>query len=275
MKNGALIGPVVASGAIDGVSPIPAEIRACPGSPSTRSRATVVRWPSPSAAYFLRHRLFRVSTSRTVAKRYRFLRHQNSPRGSVGGSETLATRMENASFPKPVAQDFSLVRAASPKFKSIEIELWRSPETWENAARGGHCTKLAQYLGLVHSGMDHLTTAGIRGAHALYQGLKRPRFHSALDEDVYIFITRPPFTVSGQLRPDGKLEIQQREPPVDSIFMVLVEAPEDPDDDILVRWRKEGGSDRIRGLIHDWEWTVASDADPQHPHLSRFVTRIW
>jgi hypothetical protein len=179
-------------------------------------------------------------------------------------------------LPPPVHSSFELVRARSPYEYDETLVLLRDPEAWEDFKTSGKLSKLGQYLGLVHSGLERVDGAGLHGAQACFQGLMRPRWSKPLDDEICVYALNPgrDFTM---VRSDGNksLTLQDLTPPRSQVFVVLAEVPADPKDPRLALWRKISGSNVVRGLIHDWEWTIPGPDDDTLPAASRFKEQLW
>lgn len=101
---------------------------------------------------------------------------------------------------------------------------------------------------------------GMRHAHAIFKGLKRPMNDHDLDGDVYVYVLSPRFTY--RYIPDMACTAKRYDAPENAVFAVYVIFE---------------GNDFNQGSIVNWEW-VGSTADrPQYPrnYKERYDQRVW
>lgn len=184
--------------------------------------------------------------------------------------------MSIPSLPPPVHNSLEIVRARSPFDYDETLLLLRSSEAWDDFRASGKLSKIGQYFGLVHSGIERVDGAGMHGATACFRGLLRPRWNRPLDDEICVYSMNPRRDFTMQRAADNvKFTLQDLTPPRSRVFVVLAEVPEDPSDPRLEEWRKIPGLEEVRGLIHDWEWTVPGLDDDNFPAASRFHEQLW
>jgi len=101
---------------------------------------------------------------------------------------------------------------------------------------------------------------GMRHAHAIFKGLKRPMNDHDLDGNVYIYVLSPRFTY--RHIPDMVCPAKRFDAPANAVFVVYVVF---------------AGKEFERGLIVNWEWVDASPDQPLYPldYTDRYEQSVW
>lgn len=175
-----------------------------------------------------------------------------------------------------------IVQARAPSFHrdGRVLRLALSQETWNNAIECGALDKIGQYF-LVQTGVPVLAADGrfgLMGAHALWQGLKRPLGFDRDAPDFYAYILRPNTSFTLASGEAGKFSLLPEQPPENCVFMVTVEIPPDEKDTRLAGWgSKADGGKPAEGMIHDWDWVPSDRHQRDQPSLpdQRFESRHW
>lgn len=137
-------------------------------------------------------------------------------------------------------------------------------------------SKIAQYFGLV-GGWVHKDVQGLRATKALFRGLLRDQIEPGHDEQMFAFVTNPPFDFA--LTNEGRLSGGNPhliEKPKDSVFVTYILIDEDRSiefHDELDEKLKDG----VIGEICDWEWVLCSPDNPALPERwrSRYQEERW
>lgn len=100
---------------------------------------------------------------------------------------------------------------------------------------------------------------GIRRAHAIYKGIKRPCNRPKEDEDVYIYVTKPRFRY--KYEPDMVCVAKRVEAPKGYLFVAFVRF----ENKLQV------------GEVLNWEWVEADQQYPLKPigYQERYQEEVW
>jgi len=174
----------------------------------------------------------------------------------------------------------NIVLALAPSDKNELIELYVSPETIRQFMDDNLNAKIGEYCGLVHGNVDEWTetggsqeggTYGLLEAHALFQGIKRPRTGQGKDESILIYVMNHAHTYiyqnNNRFSVTGPTRARR---PSHSVFVAYVELLEEPE------LGMKGGSEAA-GRVLFWEWVRSSDDDPLLPVSceTRYTKRHW
>jgi hypothetical protein len=179
-----------------------------------------------------------------------------------------------------------VVWVPAPEDKGLAVKLYLSKKLMDNLFRDRRATAMAQYFGHIHGktsyvddqGARHAVDAGglLKGATALFRGLKREMFAPGVDERVYIYLSAPEHDyvypadrVTETARP---LRVEAPELSVFTTFALIGQHDVSEIGDDL---RSYGGTG-IDGLVIGWQWTHPTDSPtlPSSPE-TRYVGRIW
>lgn len=146
------------------------------------------------------------------------------------------------------------------------------PETVKIHANQRHLTKLFEMIYNIcgalppvnnigahekdHDFPDHW--GGMKHAHALFKGIKRPFQDDGLDNHVFIYVIKPHYYYE---------------------YVVSMVCPakrkKTPDGIVLAVYVKFTDSDYTEGVILSWDWVRADDNDLPKGHQQRYDERLW
>lgn len=173
----------------------------------------------------------------------------------------------------------NIVIASAPWDRDEQINLYANPSTLRRLVDGNLNAKLGEYAGLVHGNCQEIAsgsgelidggTEGLSSAIALFRGIKRPRLDIEKDEQIYVYVLNPARTYIYRREEDAP---RRAEKPVKSVFVVYVELQE-----TLKSAEKAPSDIEIKGVVHFWEWVMASGDDKSLPkdHATRYDERVW
>ncbi len=185
----------------------------------------------------------------------------------------------------PASPNF--VFAPSPSDPNTIIRLFANPSTIQTMLRDARNSAIGQYAGLVHgrfvvrseAGEETVGgTAGLMKAVALFRGIKRPRLQGGLDGKVFVYVTNPgvDFVWPERVRSGTEHGPTRMKPPLNSVFTTFVVFDEDSIAAEKAAMAARGGGP-VHGIIHNWEWTLASPAEPRFPDefATRYEEKVW
>ena len=151
-----------------------------------------------------------------------------------------------------------IVDAPAPDDPKRTVKLGVRVDTFQQYAKRGLRSPVAQYYGIVENGF-------IRARH-LFRGLKRPLMH---EEDMHADETVLVYTWCSQRDYEWKRdpnfgEVVERTPPAGKTFVVLVR-------------QQEADEYAVSGSIEKWNWV---EEDPGLPHApidweQRYMEKLW
>jgi hypothetical protein len=172
----------------------------------------------------------------------------------------------------------------NPHDPKKQITLICHPQTVAKIVQWGDLWSIGEFLGLVHGeppkhpDPDAPVNVGhpcLRQPTAIFQGLKRPLRDKMLDEETYIYVSKPPFTCcyKDHARFGGLLK--REEPPIESVFVTFASLRRDHVDAALADMPE--ANPNINGVILFWEWTDHSPENSLLPfdHHNRYVRKLW
>ena len=178
------------------------------------------------------------------------------------------------------------VFAPSPDNPREHVRLFVNPETIRQMLRDSRNAGLGQYAGLVHGEARGQTEAGeffvvgsggLMRAVGLFRGIKRPCVDHEVDKSVHVYVTNPRVDfIWPESRRFTALGPERRPPPKASVFVtfaVFDAAAIDKEHTAIAAC----GGGQVDGIIHNWEWTLASPQDPRFPDEfdARYDERVW
>lgn len=100
---------------------------------------------------------------------------------------------------------------------------------------------------------------GIRRAHVIFKGIKRPCKNSGNDEDIFVYVTKPKFRY--RYEPGMVCVAKRVEAPDNVLFVALVSFP--PGQDV--------------GEVLNWEWVETDPDGSQKPigYADRYDQEVW
>lgn len=101
---------------------------------------------------------------------------------------------------------------------------------------------------------------GVRRAHTIFKGLRRPMNDHDLDGNVYVYVMSPPYTY--RYIAHMACTAKRYDAPVNTVFAVYVIFDDNNFD---------------KGFIVNWEWIGADPDNPKLPrdHTERYEQQVW
>ena len=175
--------------------------------------------------------------------------------------------------PKNDPETPKIVWARAPEREARYIHVAVHERTLTTFLDSRKLASLGQYTGLIYR--DGTLAYPVQ----ISQGLKRPYRGMMLDDKVLVYISKPTLTYT--YRSETQLTLQQLRslpPPLDSVFIAFVSLAADVVDETRSYLDPAGLAERpIDGALPYWEWTMASESDPNLPQdaVSRYGRVIW
>ena len=101
---------------------------------------------------------------------------------------------------------------------------------------------------------------GLKRAHTVFRGIKRPMNGDGFDRDIYIYVVSPPFSYR---------HIVDRVCPAKRVGA--------PEGTVFVAYIKFDDEEFSSGEVLNWEWVMADPNCPRYPegHASRYDEKVW
>jgi hypothetical protein len=170
--------------------------------------------------------------------------------------------------PKNDPKTPKIVWARAPEHEARYISVAVHEKTLVTFLDSRRLASLGQYAGLIY---DY----GIL-AHPIQisRGLLRPYRGMMVDDAVLVYIAKPSLTYT--YRAEGRLTLGQLRslpPPLNSVFIAFVSLAADVVDEV----RSYLANQSIDGALLYWEWTMASESNPNIPEDSdsRYGSVVW
>jgi hypothetical protein len=163
-----------------------------------------------------------------------------------------------------------LVWARAPDEQTRYVRLSVDEKTLTTLFESRRLASLGEYAGLIF-GLGVLNHPAV-----IYQGLKRPFLGPGVDDTIDAYVSRP--HLSYTYRPEKILtnaELRTLPAPINSVFIAFVSLAIGVVEEARIASRPAGPE--IDGAVRYWEWTMASESDPNIPRDadSRYGREVW